>query len=209
MTCTVTSIENGPLKLQSDKGITLAGDLTLEPGKPVFLCRCGASKTKPYCDGSHSATGFTSYREISDEIQQEYPGKTVSIHFNRSICAGAANCVHGLPSVFTSDNSDNWIFPDNDSVENIAAAIARCPSGALTYTIDRNALINSPSDVSMAIVKDGPYHVQAIDLEPAAEWPHLQGRKYSLCRCGHSKNKPFCDYSHAEQNWKDSDSSTN
>jgi CDGSH-type Zn-finger protein/ferredoxin len=206
MSCTVTPIENGPLKLQSDEAITFDESLTLEPGKPVFLCRCGASKKKPFCDGSHKAAGFTSDREISDEIQQHYPGKSVSINFNRSICAGAANCVHGLPSVFKSDNSDHWIFPNNDSNKNIAEAVARCPSGALSYSVNEKVVIDPPTDVRMSIAKDGPYHVQAIALEITATEAHLNGGKYSLCRCGHSKNKPFCDYSHAEQHWTDSDS---
>ncbi len=67
-------------------------------------------------------------------------------------------------------------------------------------------VVNPPSIASMTIDKDGPYPIQAMDFESTVAGAHLDGGKYSLCRCGYSKNKPFCGYSHAENNWTDIDS---
>jgi len=54
-------IENGPLKLIG--GVSLVDDATDEPvpggeRDPIFLCRCGGSANKPFCDGTHKSNGF-------------------------------------------------------------------------------------------------------------------------------------------------------
>jgi len=120
-----------------------------------------------------------------------------------SICAGAATCVEGLPSVFNSDDSNNWIFPDEESNERIIESIKKCPSGALSYSIGMNIYTDDRVTPRIDIIKDGPYNVEGIKLEGFHTPSKFSETKYSLCRCGHSKNKPYCDYSHAESNWSD------
>jgi len=175
----------------------------VEKENPAYLCRCGDSKNKPFCDGTHEKVGFSSKREISEEIIQVYEGKKITVNFNRSICAGAANCVHGLPSVFTSDKSTNWIYPDKDSNDKIIKTVNSCPSGALSYSIKGKVTIDKRTEIKISIVKNGPYVVEGVKLEGMPTPTNFSTTKYTLCRCGHSKNRPFCDYSHAENNWSD------
>ncbi len=203
MRCKITGIENGPLEVDCAELVFTKEGEVLEAENPSYLCRCGHSKSKPWCDGSHAKTGFTSQREIDEEVLQVYEGKEINIHFNRSICAGAANCVHGLPSVFTSESSTNWIYPDNDTNDKIIKTVKSCPSGALSYSIQSKVTVDQRTEAKISIVKNGPYSVEGVKLEGMPTPTNFSTTKYTLCRCGHSKNKPFCDYSHAENNWSD------
>ncbi|MGJ8662581.1 MAG: CDGSH iron-sulfur domain-containing protein, partial [Marinicella sp.] len=70
------------------------------------------------------------------------------------------------------------------------------PSGKAHHLIADKAQI--------MIEKNGPYHAHNIDLN---DIPMTQGScpdKYVLCRCGASKNKPYCDGSHLSEGWRDS-----
>jgi CDGSH-type Zn-finger protein/ferredoxin len=196
--------ENGPLVLECAEEILHQDGRTVEKRNPAYLCRCGQSKNKPFCDGAHVAAGFSSEREISEEILQVYEGKRVTITFNRSVCAGAANCVRGLPTVFDSEGSEDWIHPDGDESAKIIEAINACPSWALSCSVGPQTTTDDRETPGISIVKNGPYNVEGVPLDHTPTPTHCSTTKYSLCRCGHSKNKPFCDYSHAEKNWSDS-----
>lgn len=200
----IKAIEDGPLVLSSDDNhnIIHQDNNTITAGNPAYLCRCGHSKTKPFCDGTHSDVQFQSKREIEKENIQEYVGKDITVNFNRSICAGAANCVKHK-EVFSSGSSTNWIHPDNDTNEKIIETIKSCPSGALSYILENGTHIDSRDEAKISIVKNGPYNVQAIEHEFRPVPMNFSTTKYTLCRCGMSKNKPYCDYSHAENNWND------
>ncbi len=203
MKATITPKEDGPLVLTSEDGILFSEDQQLETKNAAFLCRCGHSAKKPFCDGAHNKAGFSSAKEIDQQIIQEYTGREVCITFNRSICAGAAHCVHELPEVFSSQGSENWIFPDQGSLAEIEKTVCSCPSGALTYTVKGERFIDSRTQPKVSIVKNGPYIVESVPFEGAMDALHWSPTKYTLCRCGLSKNKPYCDYSHGEQGWSD------
>ena len=130
----------------------------------VALCSCGASKNKPFCDGTHGIIGFSSKNKetsdgspiIKDKIK-DYVGKEITIHDNRKICSHAAECVNNLPSVFKF-NSRPWISPDVAEKEKIINTIKKCPSGALSYSIDDVEYRDQNERRSMVTVsKDGPY----------------------------------------------------
>jgi len=199
----ITIIENGPLKVDSKNVKWMKGDDDIDIRQPAMLCVCGSSKNKPYCDGAHMKNGFSSKKDISKEIIQTYEGKDITIHFNRSICAGASTCVSDLNKVFKSGDGDNWIYPDNDINNNIIKTISKCPSGALSYQINDKVFIDKREVPKISIVKDGPYNVEAIDIETSQIPTNYSETKYALCRCGNSKNKPYCDYSHAQSKWSD------
>lgn len=56
---TVTVHSNGPLEIQGELVVCGADGNTIREGKRMYLCRCGHSANKPFCDGSHTKNGFT------------------------------------------------------------------------------------------------------------------------------------------------------
>ncbi|HHD83389.1 MAG TPA: hypothetical protein ENK93_00795 [Campylobacteraceae bacterium] len=195
--------KDGPLMVSFEENVLFddAGN-RIEAKSGVALCRCGASQNKPFCDGMHRKIGFSSEREIEQEKLQHYPGKKITIHFNRSICAGAARCVQGLPEVFHSGSGENWIDPDGAEAEKIVETIKTCPSGALSYEMEGKRFIDERKDPKITLFKNGPYGVEAFALEETPPATNGSKSKYTLCRCGASGNKPYCDYSHAKVDFK-------
>ena len=202
---TFNLIENGPIKLTITpneiefKNILFdENNQTIPIKKNVFLCRCGKSTKQPYCNGTHKKVGFTSNKEIEEENLQVYEGKEINITFNRSICAGAANCVHDFSNIYSSQSSEDWISPDKGSIDEVINSIKSCPSGALSYTLNKEQKKESYEEQTIHIIKNGPLSVKGnIKLEAIEFSTNANVQKYTLCRCGASKNKPFCDYSHA------------
>jgi len=175
-------------------------DLPLEA--VTSLCRCGASGHKPYCDGSHSRIGFVGKRERNTPAgrSQDYVGKQITIHDNRRACAHSGECLRGLPAVFNKD-AKPWIDPDGATAEEIIKVIERCPSGALSYTVD-GELHKEWGDGPPAIKVDkgGPLRLTGGIAVKDADGSAPEAKShYTLCRCGKSANKPFCDGQH----WKE------
>ena len=207
MSVKITPIANGPLMLSAEgepfpvlQGHP-GGDV--QPEKKVFLCRCGESANKPYCDGAHAVAGYSDENRCDRDQTLDVAAPGITVHFNRAICSGAGECVRGLPAVFVSGEKD-WIRPDQASVAEVMEVVLRCPSGAMTYSVDGQLVTRDETDVAVRIVKDGPYEVAGpIELD-APKWSVNASRtSFALCRCGKSANAPFCDYSHGEQGWQD------
>lgn len=207
MAVRITPIANGPLMLvaENEPFPVLRGHPggDVQPGKKVFLCRCGLSGNKPYCDGAHAAAGYSSENRCDRDAVRDFAAPEITVHFNRAICSGAGECVRGLPAVFVSGVED-WIRPDQARVAEVVEVVRRCPSGALTYTVNGEHVARDEKEVSVRIVKDGPYEVTGpVELDTET-WSAKASRTcFALCRCGKSENAPFCDYSHGEQGWTD------
>ncbi len=173
--------------------------------KPVMaLCRCGASKNKPYCDGSHNDIGFDS--SPSDDRSKDeiltYEGKEVTIHYNRLLCSHAAECGKRQKAAFDSSRKP-WIVPDNASKQGIMEVIKACPSGALRVSEPGQPPQHShPDSKGITVERNGPYRVCGIPLASSRLAKGASPDKYVLCRCGASKNKPYCDGSHFDIGWK-------
>ena len=164
----------------------------------VALCRCGGSKTKPLCDGTHSTIGFSDKRETdgANNQRKSYAGKAIAIHDNRGLCAHAGYCTDHLPSVFREEGGP-WIDPDGADAAAIIATIEQCPSGALSYSVDGTEHRDHDAAPSVTATRNGPYAVTGgIELIGVAFGDGASKEHYTLCRCGASKNKPFCDGSH-------------
>jgi len=171
----------------------------------MSLCRCGHSKNMPDCDGTHVTIGFDSAKTTDGKLdhRKSYVGKKITIHDNRGICDHSGFCTDGLPAVWKK-GVEPWIEPDGAEVEEIIAIIEKCPSGALSYSIEDVEHRDQGRTPAIRIAKDGPYWVVGgIELqnEPRGEEASLE--HYSLCRCGGSKNKPFCDGTHWHIGFKD------
>jgi len=164
----------------------------------MSLCRCGASKIKPFCDNTHREIGFTG-ELISDgewDKRDTYVGKGITIHDNRGICAHSGKCTDNLPSVWRM-KTEPWIDPDGATVEEIIKVVKMCPSGALSYSIDNEEHRDQDREPCIRVTDKGPYYVTGgVIMENQPRHEKVSIEHYTLCRCGGSKNKPFCDGSH-------------
>jgi uncharacterized Fe-S cluster protein YjdI len=99
----------------------------------------------------------------------------------------------GLKSVFRM-NKEPWIAPDSASVEAVIETVRKCPSGALSYTVAGVEHRDQERQPMVTVTKDGPYAVTGgIELVGVPFGEGASKEHYTLCRCGTSKNKPFCD----------------
>ena len=179
------------------------GDLPV--GEGAALCRCGGSAKKPFCDGTHRRNGFqdANLADPAKNRRTAYAGKSITILDNRAICAHAGFCSDGLKQVF-KEEGDPWIDPDGASAAQVIATIEKCPSGALSYAIGGKESRDRPGPPCITVTKDGPYAVTGgVELAGVAFGDGASKEHYTLCRCGASKNKPFCDGSHWDAGFKD------
>jgi CDGSH-type Zn-finger protein len=200
----IACLPNGPYYLLGDMTPTAVPGLRRANGEAclsvrgVALCRCGGSKNKPFCDGTHGLNGFTDQR-TADETQNHrtsYVGKRITIHDNRGTCAHAGFCTDRLKSVFRM-NQEPWIDPNGASAEAIIETIKKCPSGALSYSVDDVEYRDQDREPMVTVTDDGPYAITGgIELIAVTLGEDVSKEHYTLCRCGASRNKPFCDGSH-------------
>ena len=205
----IEASENGPLvvkNLGKNLGKILNADGSDAGVKPVMaLCRCGASKNKPFCDGAHMGIEFSS--SLGEACPRDklynYEGAEITVHYNPLLCSHAARCGAMLKPVFDGA-SDPWIMPDNGSVEDIKAVVGACPSGALSFSEKGGEPCHiEDGECVIEIEVHGPYHVRNVELKGAKWGTEACREKYVLCRCGLSKNKPFCDGAHGDAGWRD------
>ncbi|MBS0308693.1 MAG: CDGSH iron-sulfur domain-containing protein [Proteobacteria bacterium] len=124
---------------------------------------------------------------------EEVRGSRVIIRFDAKKCIHSRNCVLGHPDVFVPNVEGEWIHPDAASPDDIAALAANCPSGAITYArLDDQPNEPEPLVNVLHIRENGPLALHA--SMTIAENTHCM--RATLCRCGASKNKPYCDGSH-------------
>ena len=119
----------------------------------------------------------------------------ITLHFDGLRCIHARHCVLGAPRVFAAGGGGPWIHQDQATVEKCMEIAHACPSGAITYVRHDGGPQEAPPAVNVLRVREnGPYAIHAaIDL--AGNGP---GFRATLCRCGKSANKPFCDNSHVK-----------
>lgn len=122
-------------------------------------------------------------------------GRKVVIHFDGARCIHSRNCVLGHPDVFVPNVEGEWIHPDAVAPEEVALIARMCPSGAIRYErIDGGEQEPAPVVNTVRLRENGPLAFNA-PLQIAGK---DEGLRATLCRCGLSKRKPFCDNSHAE-----------
>lgn len=202
---TIECQPNGPYLVRNLEIFRNSHDASI-PTKPVMaLCRCGGSANKPFCDGTHQKNGFSGAK-LADEsanLRDNYQGQKITIHDNRAICAHAAHCTAGLASVFKY-GSEPWIDPDGADVDAVIATIRRCPSGALSYSLGGVEAQDPVREPAISVTKNGPYAiVGSVQLIGQAWGQGASTEHYTLCRCGASKNKPFCDGAHSSIGFAD------
>lgn len=193
----ITPMPNGPYVVKNLENFNnVKGTIQ---AKPVMgLCRCGRSESKPFCDGTHSRVGFSSEKVEGrvEDRRDNYAGKDVTVHDNRGICAHAGYCTDGLPAVFRL-REEPFVDPNAAAKDEIVATVTRCPSGALSHSADGTEHRDQDRDVSVFVAPHGPYVVTGGPaLEGVERGQGASTEHFTLCRCGGSKNKPFCDGTH-------------
>jgi CDGSH-type Zn-finger protein/uncharacterized Fe-S cluster protein YjdI len=122
-----------------------------------------------------------------------YPGKSLTIVNYDGRCIHSRNCVLQRPEVFIANAPGAWIAADAADAETTAATIRSCPSGALAYERHDGGLTEYAPPVNVVRVREnGPLEFHAA-LDVAGLKAHFRA---TLCRCGLSGNKPYCDNSH-------------
>jgi CDGSH-type Zn-finger protein len=177
----------------------------LETEETYALCRCGQSSSKPFCDGTHARIGFdgseTADPRDTEERQRVLDGTGFVVRRDGSLCMHAAFCVGAtrrIPAMMPDT-------ADSDVRAHVMALIDRCPSGSYTYALDLTsediepdlptaiAVTTEENDLAGALWVTGGIPILRSDGAP------LQTRnRVTLCRCGHSQNKPLCDGTHRE-----------
>jgi CDGSH-type Zn-finger protein/truncated hemoglobin YjbI len=185
------------------------------PAPQLALCRCGASSMQPLCDGSHADSGFSGAKDpnrVTDR-RDAYPGQQITIFDNRGICQHSGLCTDRLATVFRTEG-EPFVAPSGGRMDEIIRAVRDCPSGALGYAIDG---VEARGQVdwgdtrppAIMVTKDGPYRITGripITEADGSATPRAEGASrehYALCRCGHSRNKPFCSGMHWYVSFRD------
>ncbi|WP_039948470.1 CDGSH iron-sulfur domain-containing protein [Leptospira fainei] len=119
-------------------------------------------------------------------------GKSVTIFFDGKKCIHSRNCVLSRPDVFVPNVDGDWIYPDRASEEEIKQLALNCPSGAIKFETNSSTSETAPIVNVVRVRENGPLAFNA-DMDIVG---HGLEFRATLCRCGASKNKPFCDSSH-------------
>ena len=127
---------------------------------------------------------------------KDYQGIRITIHDNRGVCSHSEECIKAMPSVFRKGGRP-WIDPDSADNQSIIDAIRKCPSGALSYSVNGVHYDQINSDPGIIAAKNGPYEIRGkVELIDDQDSRPRCADHYVLCRCNASQNKPFCDGSH-------------
>src|SRR5213594_3223121 len=184
---------------------------TFATGLDYALCRCGRSKNKPFCDGTHEKIGFdgreTATRTPYARQAQEYDGPTLVLSDAEELCAFARFCDPAGKIWSLIEQTDN-----PKARELVIREANHWPAGRLVVHDKKTRKeIEHKLPPSIGVVEDpalgcsGPLWVRGgITIESADGTPYEVRNRVTLCRCGASVNKPFCNGSHASIKFKDS-----
>ena len=131
------------------------------------------------------------------EIVKEYQNGDLTIVWKPQKCIHAAECVKRLPNVY-NPNEKPWIKPENATIEELKIQIKACPSGALTYIIKNESMIEEQQkNTEIQVLKNGPLLVSGtLNVKKSDGSMETKDKSTAFCRCGASNNKPYCDGNH-------------
>jgi len=174
------------------------------------LCRCGKSNNKPYCDSNHAKIGFdgteTASRKSFMSRAEKVEGEDIVLIDCEDLCASGRFCdVHG--GIW-------WLTKRSADPRYKAYAIeeaGKCPSGRLVMFDKKTGQALEPEfDPAIVLIEDpaqdcsGPLFVKGgIPVEASDGYQYEVRNRVSLCRCGKSRNKPFCDSTHISVKFRD------
>ena len=181
------------------------------------LCRCGASKNKPFCDGSHVKSEFdgkeTADRGIFSDQCEKIIGPGLDLDDLPELCARARFCHDQSDDVWeNTERSD-----DQKSRQKATREASLCPAGRLVAREKNSGQAIEPElEPEIGLIEDpekkvsGPVWVKGgIEIESADGLNYEKRNRVTLCRCGKSANKPFCNGCHIDEKFNDGDKNIN
>ena len=183
---------------------------TFETKSEYALCRCGRTANAPFCDGTHAKTNFNGKETASkisyDKQAEKMEGSTLVLSDQENLCAFARFC---------DPEGKIWGLIENTNDPKVRDLVIReamhCPSGRLTLHDKKTGKeIEHEISPSIGVVEDpplkcsGPLWVRGgITIESSDGTQYENRNRVTLCRCGASTNKPFCNGSHASIKFND------
>jgi CDGSH-type Zn-finger protein/truncated hemoglobin YjbI/ferredoxin len=200
-------LPDGPYRVTGPVTIRNTDGTLLRSGGTWHLCRCGGSRNKPFCDATHGLKGFvgteTADHALIAERRDEYVSETVTVQDDRGRCAHFGQCSDRLPAVFRA-HDEPFVDPTAAPDAAIAEVVRGCPSGALAVAPAGSSVPDEDRrPPSVTPITDGPYRVRGVVVVGADGREYEARERQTLCRCGHSRNKPFCDGSHWYAEFRD------
>jgi CDGSH-type Zn-finger protein/truncated hemoglobin YjbI len=205
----IVPARDGPYLVSNPERLEDWLGVALQTTPQMALCRCGASRMKPLCDGHHATSGFSGAKDPArvPDRRDEYVGQQITVLDDRGTCQHSAYCTDRLATVFHL-GEEPFATPSGGRMDEIIRAVRDCPSGALSYAIDgvearAEVDYHGRREPAIQISKDGPYRVvgglalnEPDTGEPVPRNEVASLEHYALCRCGRSQNKPFCSGMH-------------
>jgi CDGSH-type Zn-finger protein len=167
------------------------------------LCRCGQSSNKPFCDGTHVKANFdgteTSTNDLYENMAKVIDSPDLKLNDAEILCASARFCHRGGDIWEVIHRSD-----DPEARKNVIANSCDCPSGRLVILDKKTGMTIEPFlEKSTGVIEDpsvgvgGPLWIRGgIPIYSVDGELYEVRNRVTLCRCGKSTNKPFCDSSH-------------
>lgn len=212
--------EHGPYQVSGGPSLGRTAQIETEFGEPVDwepmspidtpapmfeLCRCGLSSRKPFCDDA-CATAVFDGTEVADRAlratkSEVYVGDSVVMTDDHTLCEHAGYCGDRFTNVWRMIRRTT----DPEVRERLQHMVSLCPSGALEHAPVQGADPIEPAfEPSIGVVRDGPLWIRGVIPIDSSDGTTYEIRnRVTLCRCGQSSNKPFCDGRHKEVGFHD------
>ena len=220
----IVIIKDGPYRVEGGVPVLRTAIVETELGEPVAwdegpefepptegvyeLCRCGRSATMPFCDAVCKQVPFDG-TEVADRgpisaRRETWEGEADHVLYDDlSLCTHAGFCRNVKTGVWELVEEAD----DPESAEQFRAMVSRCPSGRLAYAILPDAEPIEPTfepSPSIGIMPNASIWVRGgLPVVSEDGNPYEVRNRQTLCRCGFSRNKPFCDGSHKDRGFTD------
>ncbi|HEX9122672.1 MAG TPA: CDGSH iron-sulfur domain-containing protein [Actinomycetota bacterium] len=211
----------GPYAVQGDPPLLRTAIVKTEHGEPVdwdegpsfltpdgeyLLCRCDRSQQRPFCDRACETIEWdwaeTADRRPTAARRGSFEGEDLILTDDLSLCSKAGFCTNLTTNVWTLVEEEG---DDPEAREQLVGMVHRCPSGRLVLReSDADEDLEPALEPSIGVQPNGPFWVRGripVESEDGTTW-EVRNR-VTLCRCGHSRNKPFCDGSHKIVGFRD------
>ena len=126
---------------------------------------------------------------------QVYEADGIVVTFDPNVCIHSGSCLRTLPDVFDIAEA-RWIRPEKASPEDVAKAVAKCPSGALKVVRAGSTVSGGGAGVEVTVKPNGPLVVRGMIRVTKENGDVIDKETCALCRCGGTANAPFCDGTH-------------